>query len=262
MAESIWPRHKSNRLFLPSVLKLIAAILVVSCVVRCQYDGMQVESNESNSGGSEVTKGQEHVIESSAEGSLPAKSQPVFHNKSYHVDASHSKNKRGKKRKRLKNRNSNGNYVRRKKKKGVISSERFSAVEWSPPSTVRPLHPLWNVTRAESILEKSTIIRTSEDDNPRNRLLIETVLTNSKPEVRYYPNYPLHWQEGTLRPQQTTTQSAPGRIYILQTGTHLEGRPRIDVPGSNQDTSWGTHRYGTHYSTWMGLRYGELTVVR
>ena len=210
MARKTWPQGKCE-----FVVGLVLVKLVVFFFVFCGgyvggSDG-EVGKFESNPGGSdlilenvkEYDRVKREVIYSNQ-----SVSQVSNQNDSYLLNYSnstfHKRRKKGKKWKKLRGEKFRNGTRRKKKKKNfipVVRLENKSERIQLPFSSENHVINITATPKPVSVIEKSTIIRTSEGDDPRNRLLIETVRTNSKPEVRYYPNYPLHWEEGSLKPQ-------------------------------------------------------------
>lgn len=113
-------------------------------------------------------------------------------------------------------------------------------------------------------VENSVLIRTSEGADPSHTLLIQAVNPGSKPQVRYYQNYPVDWhwrRTNGKRPYVTTkaSESATGKIIIIsEPPGGREGHRRRNHsrrPGDPRND-----RYGSHYLNWKGLRYGECRV--
>lgn len=247
MARETWPQRKC---------KLVATshlpFLVGFCVFLWIF--CPVASGQKN----ETEIGRVEPIEGRSDLTLPRNlgynlqsgyNHDVFRNDSYHLNYTKTHHKRRRK----------GKGKRKRRRKGRKKKRKFVAFES-------------HVERASAFpVIESTVIRTSEDDNPRNRLLIETVRTDSKPEVRYYPNYPLQWEEGVLRKSYdarirfspVTTPGPAGRIYIVQSppGRHHQEPGRF-LPGRRNHThptqidQKGTPHYDSHLN-WMGLKYGK-----
>lgn len=72
--------------------------------------------------------------------------------------------------------------------------------------------------RGDTRVLGSSIIQVG-NDSERQGMLIQKVMTDSKPEIRYYQNYnPYHWRDGRWQSHNrltTTGKPATGRIYIL-----------------------------------------------
>lgn len=289
MARKIWPQGKYKFVVVLSLGKLFILVLVFGTFAYTNNDESEVGKYEPDAGGSDVIDSESEIrdflFNRPKRETNHSVDDHVFQNDSYLLNYSnssfHKRRKKGKKRKKGE-KFRNGTRIRRKKKKkdsvpGGIPDGQLPVIQL--PLLNESLNNFSATPKPRRFIEKSTIIRTSEDDDPRNRLLIETVRTDSKPEVRYYPNYSQHWHDGALRkrfpPQRSSTS---GKIYILQTpvGRNREtvylnpGRRNYSYVGIQRPINTGYQhgnnyvgvpRYDVHYSNWMGLRYGELGTI-
>lgn len=261
MAKEIRPQTNYVKFvaFAERIIKALTLFIFLTCVICGSY-GHEKDQNISNSGGDHliqsigVHKGErkevaEEKIYQDSGSRTGVVGRPLSHGYQSNFSTTHRRKKSGR-RKRLREKK----YQAGGKTSRFLNETNSEGYFWNPNAS--------NNRQDEKNVLARALFRTSHDDRERG-MLIQSIVTNSTPAMRYYQSFPVRSKERKRPPPPEI-----GKIFILANAPTRSKHPHYGDKGWRNETRQqhqidrpDTPRYENNYLNWKGLKYGKLLVI-